>query len=216
VGIAETPEGEAPVVGEATVAAPLAPASQASEPTASEPTPSAPAAIEPAAAAVEPVEPAPVAAPVAVEAAKVDAQPARAADEAGETAALQSSLPFGGAAPASAPAAGRITPAAEAPRAPATVSAEPVAESLQQAESAVAAAAMVPKQQLEAIVESAGLQWVETTAPTQAAVEPEFVPPPRPARKRKPRTVIASEPLQQVETAASAGGEPNGDGQQAG
>src|SRR5690606_29613517 len=106
-------------------------------------------------------------------------------------------------------------PTAEPATAPEPVSPAPVAEALQQVESSAAAAAIAPKEQLEAIVESAGLQWVETTAPTQAAIEPEFVPPPRPARKRKPRTVIADEPLQQVETGAEPAGEPKGDSQQA-
>src|SRR5690606_27557620 len=136
--------------------------------------------VEPAAA--EPAAPAPVTA-AAAEPAEAEVQAPRAADEVVEPAVLQSSLPFGGATPA-VEAARTEAPRVEAPRA---------------VEPAPAPAEVVPKQQLEAIVESAGLQWVETTAPAPA-VEPEFVPPPRPARKRKPRTVIADEPLQQVET----------------
>ena len=58
---------------------------------------------------------------------------------------------------------------------------------------------IVPRQALEAIVESAGLQWVETAATALPEPEPEVVAP-RPVRKRKPRTVVVNEPLQQVET----------------
>ena len=94
-------------------------------------------------------------------------------------------------------------PAASAPT-PLTP-AEPVAEASQpqaQAAEAPAAVGVEDKQQLEAIIESAGLQWVETTA-APATPEPEVVAP-RPVRKRKPRAVIVDEPLQQVETAAEA------------
>ncbi|MFT4102202.1 MAG: Rne/Rng family ribonuclease [Burkholderiaceae bacterium] len=52
---------------------------------------------------------------------------------------------------------------------------------------------------LQDIVSEAGLTWVETKASAQAP-EPEAEPTPRPVRRRKPRTVVADEPLQQVET----------------
>jgi ribonuclease E len=56
------------------------------------------------------------------------------------------------------------------------------------------------REDLEEIVNRAGLQWVET-APGISQPEPvaESVTP-RPARKRPPRREVASEPLQQVET----------------
>ncbi|MFA7665929.1 MAG: Rne/Rng family ribonuclease [Burkholderiaceae bacterium] len=59
------------------------------------------------------------------------------------------------------------------------------------------------KQVLEAIVATAGLQWVETSAANVAEIVPEPVAP-RPVRKRRPRAVIVEEPLQQVETTGPA------------
>ena len=60
----------------------------------------------------------------------------------------------------------------------------------------------VPAQALEEVVQSAGLEWVQTTSAPQA--EPVSPPPsaPRPRRTRKPRPQVAAEPLQQVETQA--------------
>ena len=60
----------------------------------------------------------------------------------------------------------------------------------------------VPARALEEVVQSAGLEWVQTSAAPQA--EPVVTAPaaPRPRRQRKPRTPVATEPLQQVETQA--------------
>jgi len=57
------------------------------------------------------------------------------------------------------------------------------------------------KSDLDSIVSSAGLQWVETKS-KQLSLEDGMaaVPAPRPVRVRKPRAVVQSEPLQQVET----------------
>ena len=62
-----------------------------------------------------------------------------------------------------------------------------------------AAAPIADTSSLMAVVESAGLQWVQT-APS-AVAEPETVTPVvRTPRVRKPRPVVAAEPLMQVET----------------
>jgi hypothetical protein len=54
---------------------------------------------------------------------------------------------------------------------------------------------------LQSVVESAGLQWVQT-APSAMTADPEPVTPtaPRAPRVRKPRVAAAIEPLVQVET----------------
>jgi ribonuclease E len=54
---------------------------------------------------------------------------------------------------------------------------------------------------LQSVVESAGLQWVQT-APSAMATDAEPVTPaaPRAPRVRKPRVAAPSEPLMQVET----------------
>src|SRR5690606_24227317 len=57
------------------------------------------------------------------------------------------------------------------------------------------APASLPKEKLESIVESVGLQWVETTQRAEPTPQPEEVPPPRARRVRKPRTVASAEPL---------------------
>ncbi|HEY0877343.1 MAG TPA: hypothetical protein VGE10_02730 [Zeimonas sp.] len=62
------------------------------------------------------------------------------------------------------------------------------------------APAPLPRDQLESIVESAGLQWVETAPHPETAPQPEEVPPPRTRRARKPRSTPNAEPLEQVET----------------
>jgi ribonuclease E len=62
------------------------------------------------------------------------------------------------------------------------------------------APAPLPHDQLESIVESAGLQWVETTHQAALEAQPETVPPPRKPRVRKPRSTSGTEPLEQVET----------------
>ena len=61
------------------------------------------------------------------------------------------------------------------------------------------AAPVVDTSALTAVVESVGLQWVQTS--TRAEPEPEpIAPKPRVARVRKPRPAPASEPLMQIET----------------
>jgi ribonuclease E len=57
---------------------------------------------------------------------------------------------------------------------------------------------------LKSVIEQAGLQWVQTTA-APSAPEPEAAPAPRPARVRRPRQPVASEPLMQVETRSPSG-----------
>jgi len=69
------------------------------------------------------------------------------------------------------------------------------------------APAALPKEQLESIVESVGLQWVETTHRAEPAAQPEEVPAPRPRRVRKPRNAASGEPLEQVETVRPNGAE---------
>jgi ribonuclease E len=70
---------------------------------------------------------------------------------------------------------------------------------------ATAAAAVVAsaanKEDLEAIVAQAGLQWVQTTtSPESLPQVPAEVPAPRTPRRRKARTETTEEPLVQVET----------------
>ncbi len=57
----------------------------------------------------------------------------------------------------------------------------------------------VPKEELESIVATAGLQWVETR-PAQLTLEEAPMPPPRAQRQRRPRATTAQEPLVQIET----------------
>ena len=84
-----------------------------------------------------------------------------------------------------------------APLETAPVSAAPVAATLPAVAAAAAPVADTPS--LMAVVEGAGLQWVQT-APS-AVAEPEAVTPVvRAARVRKPRPMVAAEPLMQVET----------------
>ena len=59
---------------------------------------------------------------------------------------------------------------------------------------------MVSAAVVKQAVEGAGLQWIETKASSVAPAAEVFVPQPRPVRQRKPKTVLADEPLQQVET----------------
>jgi ribonuclease E len=76
--------------------------------------------------------------------------------------------------------------------------AAPVAAPVQ----AIAAASIADTSSLIAVVENAGLQWVQT-APS-AMAEPEAVAPvARTPRVRKPRPVAPAEPLMQVETGPS-------------
>jgi hypothetical protein len=76
----------------------------------------------------------------------------------------------------------------------------PVVASIPEPVIAVAAPAPIADTStLMAVVEGAGLQWVQT-APS-AVAEPEVVTPVvRAPRVRKPRAVVAAEPLMQVET----------------
>ena len=84
-----------------------------------------------------------------------------------------------------APTAPAPSVAPTAATAPAAPTPEPISE--------------VRKEQLESIVETAGLEWVETK-PTQLTLEEVPVPLARPQRQRKPRPAVADEPLLQVET----------------
>jgi len=121
------------------------------------------------------------AAPDALAAAVPDARPALAEPALAEPAPAQL-----------APA--QLAPAQLAPTEPAPTEPVPI-------EPAPAAQAMPePKVDLAAVVEGAGLQWVQTLASAVHAEEPAEVPPPRTPRVRRPRSVPASEPLQQVET----------------
>ncbi len=63
----------------------------------------------------------------------------------------------------------------------------------------------LPREELRSVIESAGLQWVETTAPAVPQPLPAETAevPPRPRRVRRPRKPVASTPLEQVETAPS-------------
>jgi ribonuclease E len=81
--------------------------------------------------------------------------------------------------------------------APAPVQAVPASVPVQAASVPVA-----PVADLNQVVEQAGLQWVQTKASAQITEEPEAAIVARPVRKRKPRTQVANEPLQMVETAA--------------
>ena len=84
----------------------------------------------------------------------------------------------------------------------APVSVTPVAAAMAAPVQARAAAPIDDTSSLIAVVESAGLQWVQT-APS-AAAEPEVVVPVvRAPRVRKPRPVAPAEPLMQVETGPS-------------
>lgn len=99
-------------------------------------------------------------------------------------------------------------PAAQAAPMPDPVFTAPVAEAKptpQPAASvpAVAAVPVVSEAELKQVIEKAGLQWVETVVRADASDEAPVLAAPRPARLRKPRTVVASEPLQQVETQRS-------------
>jgi ribonuclease E len=90
------------------------------------------------------------------------------------------------------------TPEPSAPAA-APLAARPV---IAMAPAPLPAADPIDTSTLQAVVEQAGLQWVQT-APTAAELEPEAViPVQRAPRVRKPRAPVASEPLVQVETQA--------------
>lgn len=65
------------------------------------------------------------------------------------------------------------------------------------------AAPLQPTKNLDSVVESAGLVWVQT-ASTSAVIEPEVISRPKAGRKPRPKTVIVDEPLQMVETGKSS------------
>ena len=101
-------------------------------------------------------------------------------------------MPAAIAQPAAAARAAEADQPVSAPQtAPLAASPQPVGQSL----------AAPDKPDLDSIVSSAGLQWVETKS-KQLSLEDGMaaVPAPRPVRVRKPRAVVQSEPLQQVET----------------
>lgn len=74
---------------------------------------------------------------------------------------------------------------------------------------AAPAAQPVPTQALEDVVQSAGLEWVQTSAAATPDPAPAAPRPPRPRRQRKPRAPVDVEPLQQVETQADKPAEPS-------
>lgn len=84
------------------------------------------------------------------------------------------------------------------PEAAEAVGAAPTGPTPQVATAFIAPA--LPKEQLESIVESAGLQWVETTASVTSPEESGELPPLRAPRVRRPRAAPTVEPLEQVET----------------
>ena len=82
------------------------------------------------------------------------------------------------------------------------VTVTPVAAAVAAAVQASAVAPIADTSSLIAVVESAGLQWVQT-APSAAAEPEAVVPVVRAPRVRKPRPVAPAEPLMQVETGPS-------------
>ncbi|MFT3803381.1 MAG: Rne/Rng family ribonuclease [Burkholderiaceae bacterium] len=170
------------------------------------PTVEAPAA-EAVAEAPQQAVRAPVA-PAAIAAVAAAAEPASAADTAAPRPVAEATPPVASAADAAVtrePAAGFQAEAASAPApaaavaAPTAAPAAPAAPAALTAPTAPAVADAPDANRLQDIVSEAGLTWVETKASAQAP-EPEAAPAPRPVRRRKPRVVVADEPLQQVET----------------
>jgi hypothetical protein len=82
------------------------------------------------------------------------------------------------------------------------VTVTPVAAAVAAPVQASAVAPIADTSSLIAVVESAGLQWVQT-APSAAAEPEAVVPVVRAPRVRKPRPVAPAEPLMQVETGPS-------------
>ncbi|MDO4682534.1 MAG: Rne/Rng family ribonuclease [Lautropia sp.] len=150
----------------------------------------------------------------AVQPAPVVAQPVAQPADAGQPAASPRVVPSEPkstppAAPETAsPVATRATPAeGSAPAVTATqqpVDSSPAVAKPTEAQPARAAAPVIQTQALKEVVQSAGLEWVQTTSAPQAQV-PVPTPPaaPRPRRQRKPKVKIEAEPLQQVETQAA-------------
>jgi ribonuclease E len=102
------------------------------------------------------------------------------------------------------PAAQAVVTQAVAPEAALipSVTVTPVAVAVAAPVQASAAAPIADTSSLIAVVESAGLQWVQTVA--SAVAEPEaVVPVVRIPRVRKPRAVAPAEPLMQIETGPS-------------
>lgn len=62
----------------------------------------------------------------------------------------------------------------------------------------------VDARELESVVSSAGLQWVQTRA-GQLPLEESVIPAARPQRQRKPKPAAPQEPLTQVETRSDEG-----------
>jgi len=194
-----------PEVSETTdvIPAPAHAVTPVSEPVREEPAVQAEAPAAAAAPAVAPVAaepaPAPVAAPAVAPAAPVAAQ------EAAEAAPVSTS-----AAEPAAPAPAPVTPAAEpvqaapapAPVAPAPVAPAPVAEAPVQA--APAAPIVVRGEKaLDAVVDAAGLTWVQTDPERLAQTQQRIAAtqtPVRLGRERKPVAQVSNEPLVQVET----------------
>ncbi|MCX7274836.1 MAG: Rne/Rng family ribonuclease [Burkholderiales bacterium] len=185
----EAPALEPAVVAPAPAPAPAAPAEAAAAPV--------------VAAALAPAEPppAPVAVMPAPEAVSATVEPAAVA--APEPAVIAAVEPIAMAVPEPAPAPAPVAIAAPAPVVVAAPAPVVVAAPAPVAIAAPAAPAAAPaKADLDSIVSSAGLQWVETKS-RQLSLDDglETVPAAKPARVRRPRAAAApAEPLQQVET----------------
>ena len=212
VTVNEAPQAVSPVAVPSTaqaVPAPVAPAPAAAPPSATAAATAvvatatvATAAMGTTAVALTPSATAPIAPP-----------PSAAAEPAQPAAMVPASAPAVPPAPApvAAPAAPIESGDTSQPPAPATVPTapdtqaalaepQPVVAPVQSAEPATPTPPAPAREDLEAIVNSAGLQWVETApgaAQPESTVEPIA---PRPARKRPQRRVVANEPLEQVET----------------
>ena len=150
-------------------------------------------------------------APVEAQAPAPAPAPAQAADamaahaEAAAPAADEAAPAEAAAAPAEAatPAAETAIPAVEAAPAP-KAAPEPEAAPRSEAAAAVPASAAA----LDEIVSEAGLEWVETKPDARSFEEIAPAPVVRPVRKRKPRPVVADEPLMQVETGQQGDTQP--------
>ncbi|OZI54523.1 Rne/Rng family ribonuclease [Bordetella genomosp. 5] len=206
-GDAADDAAEAPFVApqhpEATEGAPVTPApSQAVTPV-SAPVQEAPAAAPQAPVQVAAAEEAP-AAPAPVEPVKVEAPADALAAQPASSAAAEPAAPAP--APVTPPAAPvEAAPAAAAPVAPAAPAPAAPAAPAQAAPAAPAAAPIVVRgeQALNAVVNAAGLTWVQTNPERHAQTQQSIAAtqtPVRLGRERKPVAAVSNEPLVQVET----------------
>lgn len=182
-----TPPASAPVAAE--TVQPAAPASHLQTDAAKPQQAAAPRAGAPVRAAAAPAEATPVASAAS---ASAEAAPAAVASPATETGAP--------ARPAARERAPRAAPAVEATPAE-TVDSRPATRP-----------APAPARALEEVVQSAGLEWVQTSAPASLEAPAPAPAAPRPRRQRKPRAQVVQEPLQQVETQADKPAPAEGSG----